>query len=360
MANISTQAARGIFTKMLIAVYMESTRPMSFLRSFFKTVENDTKTLSIEVQRGTEKLAVDVLRGTEGNRNSFDLSTEKIFEPPFYREWFEATDLAFYDRLFGADNGGDVDTLTFQSWIEKVADKLRIMQDKIERSYEKQCSEVFQTGIVQLVNGTNIDFKRKAEALVDLGAGNYWDAGTSDPINDLKNGAKFIRTAGKGTGGLMDIIMGDLALAAFLNNDAVKSRADIRNFKLDDLSSPQRNAEGGVLHGRVTIGSWEGNIWTYPEFFEDTAGDSIPYIGDKNIIVIPQSPKFTLGFASIPKIFRDRENAEFPEFIIQERAAFAVGNYVDARLAKHVFDVQSAGVAVPVAVDQIFTAQVLA
>lgn len=358
MSTITTQDARGLFTKMLVAVYKETTRPTGFLRSFFRTVENETKELSIEVQRGTEKFAVDVLRGTEGNLNDFARSSEKIFVPPYYREYFDATDLDFYDRLFGSA-GGQVDVLTFQSWLEKVAEKLRMLQDKIERAYERQASQVFSTGVVTLINGDNIDFKRKAASLVDLGGGNYWDDGASDPIKDLKDGAKFLRTVGKSTGGIVNAIMGELAFDAFLNNAKVKERADIRNFKLDDLSPPQRDSVGGALHGRVSAGSWEINIWTYPEFL-DVSGVSTPYIADKEVFLLPMTPNFVLGFASVPKVFRDRNNAEFPEFIMQERAAFVIGNRVDDRGDKHIFDIKSAGIAIPVAVDQIYTAQVLA
>lgn len=358
MSTISTQDARGIFTKRLIAVYRESTRPTTFLRSYFRTSENDTKLLSIEIERMSEKFAVDVLRGTEGNRNEFSRHSEKLFEPPFYREWFDATELDFYDRLFG-NQGGEVDVVTFQGWLTKVSEKLRLLQDKIERSIEKQCSEVFSTGIVTLKNGDNIDYKRKAESLVDLGAGNYWDDAASDPSNDMKNGAKFIRTAGKSTGGVLDLILGELALEALLNNAKVKERADIRNFKLDNITGPQREANGGVLHGRISGGAWDFNIWSYPEFF-DLDGVSTPYVGDKLIYILPSQPNFVLGFASVPKIFRDATNAEFPEFIKQERAAFVIGNRIDDRGDKHIFDIKSAPLAIPVAIDQIFTAQVLA
>jgi len=212
MSQITTQDARGLFTKMLVAVYRETTRPTSFLRSFFRVVENDTKELSIEVMRGTEKIAVDVLRGTEGNRNEFARSSEKIFVPPYFREYFDATDLDFYDRLFGAA-GGQVDVLTFQSWLEKVAEKLRLLQDKIERAYELQAAQVFSNGIVTLVNGDNIDFKRKALSQVVLGGGDLWDNAASDPINDLKVAARFIRTAGKSTGGVVNAIFGELAFS---------------------------------------------------------------------------------------------------------------------------------------------------
>ena len=260
--------------------------------------------------------------------------------------------------MFGAA-GGQVDVLTFQSWMGKIAEKLRELQDKIERAYEVQASEVFSTGIVQLTNGDNIDFKRKAASLVALAAAARWSAGTSDPYTDLKNGANFLRTIGKSRGGVINAIFGELALDSFLGNATVIARADVRNFKLDDIHAPQRDSVGGVLHGRVSAGSYEINIWTYPEF-RDVAGVSTPYVDDKEVIMLPMAPKFTLGFGSVPKVFRDPRNAEFPEFISQTRGAFNIGNYIDPRADKHVFDMKSAGVAIPTAVDQIYTVKVLA
>ena len=358
MSTITTQTARGLFTKMLVDVYKETIAPTSFLRSFFPVVETDSKELSIEVIRGTEPVAVDVLRGTEGNRNSFDRSTEKVFVPPYFREYFDATDLDFYDRLFGVSQG-EIDNLTFEGWLVKVAEKLRLLQDKIERAYEVQCAQVLSTGVVTLKNGDNIDFKRKALSLVALGGGNLWSAASSDPIKDLAVAARFIRTEGKSVGGIVDVLMGELAFSAFLNNTAVKERADIRNFKLDNLSGPQRDAQGGVLQGRVAVESWEANLWTYPEF-KDVSGVSTPYLDDKEVIVLPTKPRFKLAFASVPKIMRDTGNAEFPEFITQVKAAFVIGNYIDQRTDKHVFDIKSAGLPIPTAVDQIHTTKVLA
>jgi len=48
---------------------------------------------------------------------------------------------------------------------------IRKMRDKIERSIRKQQADVMQTGIVELINGDSIDYKRKSASMVDLGAG---------------------------------------------------------------------------------------------------------------------------------------------------------------------------------------------
>jgi hypothetical protein len=348
MATIATSDARALFTKMLIDVYRERTAPTAFLRSFFTVKEEVTKELSIEVQRGTEKIAVDVERGTEGNRNKFSRSTEKIFVPPYYREYFDATELSLYDRLFGST---EIDDGIFTAFLEQVAEKLRLLQDKIERAYEVQCSQVLETGIVTLNAGINIDFKRKSASLVD-NSGTPWTTGSTDPYAQLEAGGNFLRQTGKISGGVINAIMGSSALSAFLNNDTVKERADVRNFFLDMVRGPQRNSVGAALHGEVSAGSYNFRIWTYPEFYDNSSGVSTPYINPKKVILLPEAPRFVLGFAAVPQLATVNGGVK--------KGAFIVGDYIDERNHKHIFDIRSAGVAIPVAVDQIYTMQVVA
>jgi hypothetical protein len=348
MGSISAQDARNLYTKAVAAVYKERTTVQSFLRSFFPSVEKGTKEISIEVQRGFEKIAVDVVRGTEGNRNQFGKSTEKIFVPPLYKEYFDVTQLDSYDKMFG---DGQISINTFDNFVADTTEKLGMLQDKIERRYELQCAQVLETGIVTLNAGTNIDFKRKALSKVDLGSGNYWTTGTNSPYATLKTAAEFLRTKGKSQGGVFNVIMGESALGAFLTNAIVLAQADVRNFGLDAIREPQRNAVGSAYHGRVSAGSWVFDLWTYPEYYTDANGNDVPYMNTKNIVVIPQAPKFQLTFAAVPQLISMGGTTA---------GAYKIGNYVDERNQTHIYDICSAGVAIPVAVDQIYTAQVVA
>lgn len=347
MSNIPVTDARGLFTKMLISVYKERITPKSFLRSFFTVKESATKELAIEVQRGTEKIAVDVERGTEGNRNSFSRSTEKIFVPPYYREYFDATDLDLYDRLFGSTS--EIDNDTFQGFLESVADKLRMLQDKIERAYELQCAQVLETGIVTLNAGVNIDFKRKSGSLVD-NTSTPW-TGSNDPYLQIEAGCNFLRQTGKSEGPIVNALVGSLAMRAFLDNADVKERGPLTNINLDAIRPPQRNSVGGSLFGRITAGSYSVNLWTYPEFYDNVSGVSTPYLNPKKVILLPEAPKFVLGFAAVPQLLTTG--------IAVKKGAYLVSDYIDQRNSKHIFDIKSAGVAIPVAVDQIYTMQVI-
>jgi len=356
MSTITTVDARGRFTKQLVAIYKERVMTTAFLRSFFTTKESDTKQISIEVQRGTEKIAVDVERGTEGNRNQFSKSSEKIFVPPYYREYFDATSLDFYDRLF--TENGTVDATSFSQWLSTVVEKLAMLQDKIERAYELQCAQVFQTGIVTLEKGTNIDYKRKAASLVDLGAGNYFaDAGVN-PYTTLEAAGTFIRTKGKSSGNIFNVIMGGNAYSDFEENPIVKERADIRRISLDSIRQPQREATGGVLQGEVSAGPYRFRLWTYPEYYDTKTVENNAYIDPKKIIILPEAPKFVLAFAAVPQLMG--KTAEVGAGLSSKRGAYLVGEYLDERNTSHDIDIKSAGVAIPVSIDQLYTAKVVA
>lgn len=359
MASINLVDARNLFTKALIDVYRETANPTNFLRSFFEVEESSTKEISIEVERDTENIAVDVFRGTEGNRNTMDRFSEKIFLPPYYREYFDATQLFFYDQLFGTSGTIAMGEATLMDWIREVMRRLRKLQNKIERSEEKQCSEVLQTGIVLLNASTNIDFRRRSDSLVNLGAGNYWDETGVNPIDSIITGCNFLRQRGKMMDGIVNAIMGDKAYESLLNNPAFQSRIDFRRVPIVQLNMPARQAQsvGAAFQGEFSAGSYIIRVWTYPQFYQATpsAAATTPYINTRNLILVPMNPRFKMGYAAVPKLIRDTRNAEFPEMISMEPGMYHMGNYIEERTETHVFDIKSASLAVPTAVDQIHT-----
>ncbi len=346
--NLSTTDARGLFTKKLIDVYQERISPTSFLRSFFPTVTAPTKEVSIEVERGFEKIAVDVLRGTEGNRNTFSKSTEKIFIPPIYREYFDATQLDLYDRVLGSQ--GDAQAPLFAALLNKVSDRLGMLQDKIERAYELQCAQVLLTGIVELTMGINIDYKRKATSLVDLnvGSGGGYFAAGSNVFTQFENGCNFLRTVGRSGDGTFNAICGTTALKDLLANSVFLTRQNLFNMALDQVTGPQRGSLGMTFHGVITAGTYKVQLWAYPQFYDNSSNVATPYIDPKKIILIPTTPRFKMAFGAVPQLIG--EPGQLPT-----QAAYVVGEFIDQRKAVHDFDIQSAGLAIPVAVDQIYT-----
>lgn len=349
MSNISLTDARGIFTKTLIDVYQERIQPKSFIRSFFPSVFAPTKLISIEVERGFEKIAVDVVRGSEGNFNRFSKSTEKTWLPPMWREYFNATELDIYDRVLGSQASDNSDL--FAVLLNTVADRIGLLQAKIERSKELQCAQVLQTGIVTMENGDNIDFKRKAASIVDLnGAGGYWTTGATDVFAQFQAAGDFLRKTGKANSQRFISIMGASAIAALFKNTTFLTRQNLFNLALDAVAGPRMNLVGGVFHGTITAGPYTVELWSYPEWYDDASNVSTPYIDDDNVVVIPPAPRFKFAHALVPQLATAPGSTRAPQ-----TGEWVLGEFMDERKAVHDFDIQCAGLPVPVAVDQIYT-----
>jgi len=349
MATIAAADAQGLYTKKLVATYAQLPMPTMFMQSFFRVEESTTKELSIEVQRAGEPIAVDVIRGTDGNRNQWEKSTEKIFVPPFFKEWFDMTELQLYDRLFGAT---EITDAMFAQLINESARKVTALRNKIMRRIELNCAQVFETGIVQLDAGINIDYKRKAASLVDLGAGQYF-ADNIDPFAKFEAGCEFLRTEGLATGGTFNAIMGKQALTDLLANTKFQSRQNLFNMALDQVTGPQRGATGQTFHGIITAGSYKVQLWAYPQVYKAANGAKTPYWNPKKVCLLPtETPDFVVGYAAVPQLLKPGQPVTTGQFIIRE--------FTNEENAVHKVFVESAPLPIPVAVDQIYTFKAVA
>lgn len=350
LVTIPFEEARPIVTNATVAVYREVTQVSSFLRSFFPSVYKPTKYVNIEVLRGTEKIAVDVLRGDSANLNRKSRSTQKTILPAYYAEGHFMNELDIYDVAFGSTGNPEA----MVQLASESAMKLVECRNKIERAYEKQCADAIKSGIITLTSGDNIDFKRKTASMVDGGAGTYWTVNTVDPATVLENAANFIRSNGKYTGGEFNVIMGAGVFNALTNNEIFQAKYDIKDMKLGEISEPQRMSNGGVLHGRVSAGSYNFILWSYPEMYEDANGNMVNYLEDGELYVLPTKTNFLTANALTPRLPNDTSLSE------TEGGAYVLREYIDPKHVAHVQEIMSAGIAIPLAIDTIYSVRVVA
>lgn len=351
--NISTTDAQGLFTKKLIDVYAERTTPTNFLKSFFKTTPSDitdTLEVSIEVERDDEKIAVDVERGTDGNRNEWTRSVEKIWIPPYFREYFDQTILQAYERAFRASEISDA---AFSRLLNSTADHVVGLQNKIERTHELYCSQVLETGVMVLHTGNGqIDFKRKAGSMVDLnGAGGYW-ATNNDLFAQFQAGAVWLRKFGKVATNQFIAVLGSEAATDLYKNTTFLSRQNLFNMKLDNFAPPEMKTSGGVYLGTLTAGPYKVDIWTYDQYYKNAAGTLVPYVNPKKGFMIPMNPRFKFAYGMTPQLLEPGQEPVTGKFIINE--------FVDEKKRTREFHVESAGMPVPVAIDTIYTFKAVA
>lgn len=348
---ISITDARNLFTKKIVEIYREATDVKGFGRSFFRDDVSLTKNVAIEVERGNELVAADVIRGTDGNHNKVAKSSEKMFTPPYYSEYITANEMDLYDVAIGANASAPA----LAQLSRQVASELRRLRNKIERAYEKQTWQVLDSGVVVLKTADEIDFKRKAASMVDVGGVNYWTESGADPLKDLEDGAKFLRTVGKSQGAMLNCVMGSKALSAFLNNEKVQKIADNRRFDIASVRLDQRNAVGASPVALVTAGSWDVMVWTYPEYYDERQANgsivSKAYVPEDKFILLPEAPKFTMGFGAVPQLITNGQVPQTDAYLIRE--------FIDDRRKAHEYFIESAGIAIPTAVDQIYTGKVI-
>lgn len=357
--TLSLQEAKNKFTKKVLDIHQDFLPAPSFLRSFFPSEQSYTKEVAIEVSRNFENIAVDVMRGTEGNRNDFSKSTEKVFIPPYYKEFTDLTSMQGYYTVFG---NSSVSMGLFTQFASQVAERMAKMQAKIERAYEKQCADVLNNGSVTLLNTTSINFGRVAESMVDLDtAGDYWTVSTADPFADFAKGAKFCREIGKCSTRTFNALIGEDAFPVLQNNEIYKSRVQQNlNNNIDSINPPQKNAVGGTYHGTLSAGDYRINLWTYPESY-DVSGTANRYLPSKKVIMIPDNPRFKLGFGAVPYIPGIQDSQLMDQLI----GGIDARNYVpylgtDQEREMLKLGWKSAGIAIPTQIDAIYTMQVMA
>lgn len=354
---IPANQARANFTSTLVAVYSQIPEVRNFLNIFFPdAAPATTRYLSWAVERQGEPVAIDVIRGQEGTRNTFSITSEKIVDPPFYNEYTDITNTDHYYRAFASQN---VDEGLMAEWTAVIAKRMESMRNKILRALELQRSQILTTGVVTMANGDNVDFKRKTASKVDLGSGNYWDQTTVSPFKTMEDGCNFLRTVGKAAGSNFIAVMGQSALNAFLTNAIVKDRADKFQMKLDLLAAPLREANGSAYHGRASAGSYTVDLFTYPEFY-DLAGTPTPYIPTTNMILLPETTGFSTQYGAVPFLpAKAGGNTGLMPLPSVQPGKFVIGDYIDPRAKAWMADISCAGIALPTAIDRIYTVKVI-
>lgn len=346
-------------TKKVVGTFKEDIPVKAGYSGFFPRETTPTLMVDVLVQRDNDYIAVDVARQGEGNYNKFSRATEKIYKPPMYEEIydFKRDEVFMNSVVFGITGNSNAN----QRMAQKALDYLRSMRKKIERAILKQQAEALQTGIITLQNGDNIDFRRKAGSLVDLGVGNYWNQASTDPIADLANGATFLRDEGNSNSRTVNVVMRSDALNAFLNNAKVIADADVRRIDRVNIGEPQfEEATGFAFHGQVAIGDYTANLWTYNEKYTDD-NDLTQYYQDFNkVVMLPGDFMGKTVFAGLQYLRRANIAGEATEIPAVAETDYLLRPYFDRRTVSSGIILNSAPLVIPFTIDKVYTLQVLA
>lgn len=365
MGNIPDQQARAVFTTVLANKFEDLIEAPSFLRSFAPDKSYRTKTVQSKARRGTERIAVDVLRGSKGNKNQMTKYTLKEFLPPYYKETTDITALDIYD--VGFYSNGSFNTTQIEAMAEQAATDLNEVKKKVDRAIELQMAQVFDTGIVTLKNGDNIDYKRQAAMKEVLAGGDLWDAANVDLMKFFEDKGQLLREKGKVSGGIdVNCIMGNLAWQAFRSNADLNNKELFWESEIKKGASAQFfNAVGGAYRTTLRMGVYNYNIWTYDEVYDDP--DTLAatrYWGSKKVVLIPENFKAEISFCEVPRlpdfIRRNPRSARVFRKLRSRMPGFHLFDRVDEEDEIYTAGIKAAPLAQLISVDRLYTAQVLA
>lgn len=355
-STISTTQLKPIYTTLLAARYDElmKTKATGWFRSMFKDNITKVRYPSYEVRRGTEKVAIDVIRGHQGIRTQITRSTQKLIDAFYFNLFFDATELDCYWNLFGSTS---TSTNVMTEFVNGVDTHNKANQDMIDRAYELMCSQILEFGTcTSFADGSVVDFKRKAGSMVDKGAGNYWATGSVNPYNDVQAGCEWIRKNGLYTGSVFNMTMGTTAWQDFISNAIVLARNDVKMFKLDSIVAPEAKIEGQTYMGTISAGPYTVHLWQYDQYYDHpTTGVKTAYMNAKKVYITPVQTEFQIIYAATPQVVT-------PGAATLSLVAGKVihWDYLDRKAKTHEFHSESCGLPVPLAIDTIYSLQVVA
>ena len=258
--------------------------------------------VAIDIQRFGEDVAIAIKKCTGPNLNDIDIFTTKEFTPPAYGEAFNLDVCELLNRMAGVDPYTAAYTEYAGQLVAKMAQGFMVIDDKIQRAVELQASQILQTGKLLLLddNGATvyeIDFKPKATHFPTVGTA-WSDAVNSTPLDDIKSLADKVRTDGKVNPNRLTF--GDLAFSQFMNSDQVQAALNNRRIEVGFID-PEMEDSGAVNQGRIWIGSYAYDMWTYPEEYKDPqTGNPVKYVEDDKVVVDSTRTRFDMTSARVP------------------------------------------------------------
>lgn len=346
-----------IFQRAMLASYEEGVAQdpeQYFLSNFFKEeVISPVDEIELDVVRGSRLVAADVVRGGGvGNTNYIQRYTNKAYKVPLYWEQTAITASMLNKRIPGMDafsspamgEAAKIGYHVGQAQAEQVK--------KIKRAIELQAAQVLQTGIVTLKNADNIDFKK--DSTLNNVPSNKWDNANGTPIDDIE--ALCIEIYKKGKIKPDSVIFSSDSWMAFRKNTSVQNFFN-KWFIEPGILRPEETVLGATLQGRIAIGDFRLNLYTYDGFYENSSGTNVNYMNAETVIVMSSMAPLAKGFGATEVLTESREEyrmmglPEFPEFVAGAYVPFYYEMYPSSMFA----GVQSAPIVIPKAIDTIGT-----
>lgn len=295
----------GKNTSKFLRTYEQTASPTMFFSDMFSSPSSNffnSEEVEFDVLRSDEEVAIVITDLSSGYRiNSEDMYTNKKFKPPVLKE---AVPINAYDMLTKEPGDNPFEDRAFRAkLISRVMRSMTTVEMKIRRTMELQASQALQTGKITLTDPDSnvkyeIDFKPKASHFPTAGVS--WATATGEQkLADLESMAEVNRNDGLSDSD--EIVMGVDTFTNFIQDDAVQKVYDNRRIDLGNIGPMQRRPNGGNFRGRIEIGNYMFNIWTYGgRYIDPVTRVKTQYMAKNKVIMRDSMARMDAVFGAIP------------------------------------------------------------
>jgi len=292
-------------TQKMISAYNQSAPPTLFLSGRFQSpAENfyNSEEVEIDIERDDEDVAWVVTDLSTGYRfNSTDDYTNKKFKPPIFKEAFA---LQSHDLLGRSPGDNPYADVAYQAKaILRSFKNFRRLEAKIRRSVEWQASQILQTGVVTLIDGSGdalytIDFAPKATHFPTVGTA--WSAASPTIVADLISLDSVIRDDSLSDPDMK--IFGEGSFEAAMDNSDFRGRFETRRADLGTIGPMRLVGSGGQFRGIIDVGNYRSEIWTYNgRYKHPQTGVKTKLVSDNSVISLASGGRMDATFGAIPR-----------------------------------------------------------
>ncbi|MDX1602017.1 MAG: major capsid protein [Salinimicrobium sediminis] len=297
-------------TRTMIEALEQMLPPSSFLkRNFFSRVRQfDSEHIDIDIVKGKRRLGAYVNPKAEGKLVDRIGFKSHSYKPPYVKMKMTTTAQDFLKKQAGQTVYTPSQSAMARAE-QQLGQDLAELDQMITRMEEKQAADLLSTGILAITGegvDLTIDFLMPASHKITLAGGDLWSAGTSNPLQDLREWRRLVRK----DSGLVptDVIMGESALDAFLANTAVTDQLDNRRIDLGNID-PQTLPEGAILYGRIK--DVNVTLWSYDEWYLDESGTEQPMIDPKEVLMVTRNARTSTNYGAIEDVEANASVARF-------------------------------------------------
>lgn len=276
----------------VIEVVNNTPRPKTFLREMLlggRERTFPTESISIDLVKGKRRMAPFVSPYVGGKLVEREGFSTQDYTPPL----IVPRDIITPERLKKRQAGESV--VSGKSPADRIAQEIAEVYDSfdqyITRREEWMIAQLIFTGAIHMVgDGVDQNFDVGFTNSEDLSGDDLWDAGTSDPMADLKRWKQEIIQK---TGITPDVaIMGSDVADVFLSNATVLAQLDTEiNIKLGTIN-PREVPNGAQYLG--TLNRVGLDLYCYDEYYvDDTTSLTMPMIPAGAIVIAPTAARNT-------------------------------------------------------------------